>query len=149
MNPFQLEPEPEGLQSEDRPTYDPICLNCNVVKKQVLVTSVILLLILRNCVHYRYRLATSSCICTASSILQTSGATALRYQNGLLSQKREQIENSQAWSVRKFTARHTGCFVDSCTNHALSFIVIVRQWESWSIVVTGPNNREFVEHEWR
>ncbi|VDP12055.1 unnamed protein product [Heligmosomoides polygyrus] len=31
----ELEPEPEGLQSEDRPTYDPICLNCNVVKKQV------------------------------------------------------------------------------------------------------------------
>ncbi|KAK6027307.1 hypothetical protein OSTOST_06660, partial [Ostertagia ostertagi] len=29
-----LEPEPTDLQAQDRPTYDPICLNCHVTKKE-------------------------------------------------------------------------------------------------------------------
>ncbi|KAJ1348334.1 hypothetical protein KIN20_003612 [Parelaphostrongylus tenuis] len=31
----ELEPEPYDFHSSDRPSYDPICLNCNVVKKEV------------------------------------------------------------------------------------------------------------------
>ncbi|PIO75926.1 hypothetical protein TELCIR_02011 [Teladorsagia circumcincta] len=31
----ELTPEPTDLQAQDRPTYDPICLNCNVTKKEV------------------------------------------------------------------------------------------------------------------
>ncbi|CAJ0606331.1 unnamed protein product [Cylicocyclus nassatus] len=31
----ELQPEPYEYDSKDRPSYDPICLNCNVVKKQV------------------------------------------------------------------------------------------------------------------
>ncbi|KAK6736159.1 hypothetical protein RB195_019062 [Necator americanus] len=30
-----LDPEPFDYESQDRPSYDPICLNCNVVKKRV------------------------------------------------------------------------------------------------------------------
>uniref|UniRef100_W6NBY7 Pseudouridine synthase domain containing protein n=1 Tax=Haemonchus contortus TaxID=6289 RepID=W6NBY7_HAECO len=31
----ELVPEPADLQIQDRPAYDPICLNCNVIKKEV------------------------------------------------------------------------------------------------------------------
>ncbi|KAE9415929.1 hypothetical protein Angca_004403, partial [Angiostrongylus cantonensis] len=31
----ELEPEPYDFHSPDRPLYDPICLNCNVVKREV------------------------------------------------------------------------------------------------------------------
>ncbi|KAK6036441.1 hypothetical protein COOONC_26054, partial [Cooperia oncophora] len=31
----ELEPEATDLQPQDRPTYDPICLNCNVTKKEI------------------------------------------------------------------------------------------------------------------
>ncbi|KAK6034938.1 RNA pseudouridine synthase [Cooperia oncophora] len=31
----ELEPEAIDLQPQDRPTYDPICLNCNVTKKEI------------------------------------------------------------------------------------------------------------------
>uniref|UniRef100_A0A1I7XTE4 PseudoU_synth_2 domain-containing protein n=1 Tax=Heterorhabditis bacteriophora TaxID=37862 RepID=A0A1I7XTE4_HETBA len=34
---FQITAEPVGLDRENRPSYDSICLNCNVVKKNVCI----------------------------------------------------------------------------------------------------------------